>query len=119
MVTLEDVKKAIQILHKKEFCEQFRKQGWYIDFSSKGRKFTENKSNVRWSEIFHGRALWCPSRSPADNSDNWKGIFWHWKDIGGTLSDIDFQNFCKYFEIEYEMGLDKPVYLSDEDDFIV
>lgn len=122
MCKKEDVKQLIEILHAKGYCEEYDDHA-YIPFISKGDKYTNKRSGDSWINIYNNGRLWVPIKrskfKDLNTKKNWL-CSWYFK-RPSEITELMYTNFCKYFDIENEVGLiTKEVYLAEDDDtFIV
>lgn len=126
MCKKEDVKQLIDILHAKGYCGEYddRNASYaYIPFRSNGDKFTNKRSGDGWINIYNNGKLWVPLKRSKFKDLNTKKNWlcpWAFK-RPAEITELMYTNFCKYFDIESEVGLiTKEVYLAEDDDtFIV
>lgn len=119
MIDKNVIKTAIDVLTSKNFCKSSRTPN-YIDFTNIGKDFIENKTTTRWSYIFKEGKLWVPLYDREfcpDVGDTWRNWVNHWGfRLPDYITENMFKNFCKFFEIETELGFGKTVYLNDDDE---
>ncbi len=126
MYKKEDVKQLIDILHAKGYCGKYNdRSDTYVSipFRSKGDKYTDKRSGDSWCNIYINGSLWVPVKrskfKDLNTKKNWLCV-WDFKHPS-EITELMYTNFCKYFDIENEVGLNaKEVYLCDDDEtFIV
>ena len=115
MIPIEEIDKAIKLLHNKGICT---KNSSLVNFTKRGQNFCIKKYGLNWYRIRYHDELWAPVKEEPFDGTDWNSL-WHWVSFS-IMSDTIFRNFCKYFEIEDEMYADEhSVYLTDEEDFVV
>lgn len=126
MCKKEDVKQLIEILHAKGYCGAYDDQDAayaYVPFKNNGGKYTNKRSGDSWINIYNCGRLWVPTKRSKFKDVNTKKNWlcpWSFK-RPSEITELMYTNFCKYFDIENEVGLNtKDVYLAEDDDtFIV
>ena len=88
----EKVLEALNVLKEREIISDY---DYRFVFTGQGRQFTKQKSGNSWISITNGELKYLWARYNIKDKDSWTFIKIE------DLTEEQFDDFCKYFEIKF------------------